>query len=487
MSTKKGKEVREIIKKGVVWFFIIVLIGCFIVSLAYSPWSSRQNIQGYRVVKVGGQIYSYEPNAPYYYLYSWLKKGYSDSLKGQLDPAQLNNYVLSKSVDLMVQSGSIHQFAKTIGITPSREAVTRNIEIITRSQLNKAPDQGLLDFAEMRYDVDAVEGNNGDILNIAGLPTYAELYSFSEMENFNHSADFLYIDVTNFIVSKLTSDDIKDYYESNFSKYIKELTINELSTTSKLSAFNMTRDAQTLGWDKTVEKYKAYGANYINSEKISDVQGSLTRFTAALKLKAGGITPKPVFENREYHVVMLAGYQPFADLKPEDRKAVEMDLINNKYDDLRTKYDGTIKEAVAKAEDSLKSSQDFKRASEVSGLSYLHSDKISPLNSSLTDEKGDKVLPVLDNKDLADFLFTSAPMSVSKTFYTDGYIVIAKILKKGAAVNVDYKDLAKIYPSVMRYKSYVALNDWIKSIDRRYPHSVFTNDMNNLSLLLKGE
>ncbi len=486
MKNKRGKELWMLIKRGFVLFFIFLVIGSFVVSLAYSPWSTRREIQGFRIVKVKNEIYTYEPNTPFYYLYSEMKKNMSDSLKKEFDPAQLNRYVVTRSVDIMIKSASVYQFAGEIGLKASQDALRRNIEFITRSPLYRAPDRGLLDFAAMQYDLGAMEGNNGDILNVTSLPTFAELYSFNEMENYTHSAEFLYLDVTNFIASSLTADDIKDYYDNNFGKYIKEVTISELSTTSKLTAFNICHDALSDGWEKTVEMYKGK-VNYINSEKISDAHGSVTRFNAALKMKKGGISQKPVFENREYHIIMLNDYQAYGELKPENRKMVEIDLINDKYNDLRTKYDSAIKNAVTKAEDFLKTSQDFKSASKVSGLLYIYSEKVSPLNPVLTDEKGEQILPILDNNDISDFIFSAKPLSVSRTFYTDGYIVIAKVLKKASHVKFDYKDLAKIFPSVRKYRSYVSIDDWSKSIEIRYPHTIYEDDIKNLQQFLKSE
>jgi len=204
-------------------------------------------------------------------------------------------------------------------------------------------------------------------------------------------------------------------------------------------------------------------------------------------MKKGGISQKPVFENREYHIIMLNDYQAYGELKPENRKMVEIDLINDKYNDLRTKYDSAIKNAVTKAEDFLKTSQDFKSASKVSGLLYIYSEKVSPLNPVLTDEKGEQILPILDNNDISDFIFSAKPLSVSRTFYTDGYIVIAKVLKKASHVKFDYKDLAKIFPSVRKYRSYVSIDDWSKSIEIRYPHTIYEDDIKNLQQFLKSE
>src|SRR5271157_22939 len=176
--TKKGKELWTMFKRGFVLFFILLVIGSFVVSLAYSPWSSHQDLTGYRVAKVKDEVYSYQPNTPYYYLYSEVKKNLADSLKSQLDPAMFNQYVISKSVDYLVRSATVYQFARDIGVTPSQDSLRRIIEITTRSPLYRAPDQGMLDFAAMQYDLNAMEGDNGDILNVSGLPTYAELYSF---------------------------------------------------------------------------------------------------------------------------------------------------------------------------------------------------------------------------------------------------------------------------------------------------------------------
>ncbi len=485
--TKKGKELWTMFKRGFVLFFILLVIGSFVVSLAYSPWSSHQDLTGYRVAKVKDEVYSYQPNTPYYYLYSEVKKNLADSLKSQLDPAMFNQYVISKSVDYLVRSATVYQFARDIGVAPSQDSLRRIIEITTRSPLYRAPDQGMLDFAAMQYDLNAMEGDNGDILNVSGLPTYAELYSFYEMENFTHSAEFLYLDVTNFIVNRLTTDDIKGFYDDNFGRYVKELSIDELSTGSKLMAFNICRDVQTDGWEKTIDKYKGK-ANYLKSEKISDAHGTTTRFAAALKLKKGAVSQKPVFENREYHVIMLGSYPAYNDLNPENRKTVEIEFINLKYNELRSKYDGDIKKAVENAEASLKISPDFKKAASVSGFIYLNSDKVNPLSPVLADEKGNQAtLPILENKDLADFIFTSKPLSVSKTYYTDGYIVIAKVLKGSTLTNIDYKNLVKVFPSVRRYKSIVTLGDWSKSLEKRYPHTIYEDDLKNLQQVLKGQ
>ncbi len=486
--SKKQKVLWSAVKRAFVLFFILLVIGSFVVSLAYSPWSSRGgDMSGYRVAKIKNETYYYMPNTPYYYLYSIIRKNMSETMKGDVDENLLSQYALARSVSTLLESATIYQFAEENGVKPSQDAIRRIIETTTRSYLYKAPDQGLLDFAAIQYDFNSLEGSSGDIMNSVSIPTYAELYNFYEMENYTHTAEFIYLDITNYISGKLSQDDIQGFYDDNYGRYVNELTIDELSTTSHSLAYSISDDAKTLGWEKTVDKYKSR-ANYINTIALKDTHGTSTRYAAALKMKKGGISQKPVFENREYHIIKLAGYQPYRSIKPENQKTVLLDFIHSKFSDLRAKFDPDIKNSVMKAEAYLKTSSDLKKASSLSGFSYLISYKISPMSSVIIDEKGNQVpFPALENQDLMDFLFKSNAGSISRTFSTENYIVIARLVKKAPAANLDYRNLGSEFRPYQRYKSIIAMQDWFNSVELRYPHIVYTNEITNLQKILKKE
>ncbi len=481
MDKKLQKQIWTYFKRGFVFFFILLVIGSFIVGMVVSPWSTRQGVPQFRIAQIKKEMYSYQPNSSFYYIYSFIRQNLASRLKGQLDETALNQYAISQSVQVLINYGSIYQFAQDNGIQSSPDALRGIIESSIRGYLYKAPDKGLLDYAEMQYANNALEGQNGDIVNTLSVITYAELYSFYDLENYKQTAEFLYLDITNYIASRLTPEQIQTYYNDNFSKYVNEITIEEISTKTNAIAYNFNKDALQNGWDKTLEKYKGQVA-YIKTVTLKDARGVATRYTAALRLKKDGISPKPLFENREYHVLKLDSYPSLKSLSAVGQKAVFSEFVYNKFTDLRVKYDGDIKNAAAKAEASLKSSSDFKKAAAVSGFKYVFTDKLTPVSTELNDDKGNPVtIPVLENNEWMDFLFTSAPSVISKTFYTDGYILIMKVLKKGVAKNLVYQNLGKdTAVALARYKDSAGIRDWFNSVEARYPHVIYENDIKEL-------
>jgi len=482
MDTKKKRELWALTKKIFIYSFIFLIIISFVVGLVYSPWGrSNAHVNAYNIVKIKNEVYSYQRNSPFIYLLGLIRRDVEQRFRGQLEEKDINKYIVAQGIELLINYGMLYQFSKDLGISSSPEGLRSIIETTIQQVLDRAPDYGLIELGQMEYANLVLSGQNGDVINAISPVTLAELYSYYELENYNLTAEFLFIDITNYIVSRITENDVSKYYEENAGKYSPEFSAEEVTVKKMNSAYQFMQDINALGWNKAIEKNKGQ-ISYNPSLTIKNIPGFKKRFTAAQKMKKGALVEKPLFEDKEYHIFRITDFTPIKKLSDATKKAIFSDYVATQFQDLRNKYDVEIKNSISKAEQFLKANPDFYKASQVSGMKYIKADKINPVSTVISDQKGNPVeIPVLENNEWMDFLFKSMPNSISKTYYTDGYIVIMKTLKRSINRNLSYQDIEKETAfKLSRYKYASTTKDWLKSLAIRYPHKVFEENINKI-------
>lgn len=478
---QKKKKFKEMFRKIVINFFVWLIIIAFVSTLGVY-WGNKQQYNVIKIAEVNGKVYTYQPGSPFFYLLSGVRENLSKRYQGKADFESLNNYIVNYSAQLLANNAVIYDFTKKIGITPSKEILRNILEYSLKGRLTSSPDKGLLEYGEMEYANYALSGDNGDIMNVLSVyPTSGELYSYYDLVNFSSVADILYLDVTNYILDRISDADIEKHYIDNISNYASEITVAELTVKTKALAYEILKSALTNGWDAAVNEYR--GKSVYNPNLLLKKQaGQQKRFTLVATVKKGDIAPKAQFENGEYHVLRVTGYPPLKSLDKIYREAIVSDYVLRNFSALRTKYDPDLKNSISKAENMIKSGADFQTVSASTGMKYLRSGKITPVSEAITDTRGSNVnLPYLQNQEWLDFLFSAKKGEVSKTFQNGNTIVIFKLLSKGLGKNNIYQDINKdVLVQYMRYKNTAFNQDWSKNLKARYKVKVFEDQLQKL-------
>lgn len=478
---QKKKKFKEMFRKIVINFFVWLVIIAFVSTLGVY-WGNKQQVNVIKIAQVNGKVYTYQPGSPFFYLLSGVRENLSKKYKGNADFDSLNNYIVNYSAQLLANNAVIYDFTKKIGIAPSKEVLRNILEYSLKGRLTSSPDKGLLEYGEMEYANYALSGDNGDIMNVLSVyPTSGELYSYFDLVNFNSEAELLYLDVTNYIIGRISDADVEKHYEENISNYASEITIAELVVKNKATAYDILKSALTNGWDSAVAQFKGK-AVYNGYVLLKKVSGTQKRFALAATVKKGDIAPKAQFENGEYHVIKVTGYPPLGSLERIYREAIISDYVLKNYSALKTRFMPDLKASITKAETMIKSGSDFQTVAYSTGMKYVRSGKISPVSEAISDTRGSNVnLPYLQNQEWLDFLFSAKKGEVSRTFQNENTIVIFKLLNKGVGKNNIYQDVNKdVLVQYMRFKNTAFNQDWSKNLKARYTVKIFEEELPKL-------
>ncbi len=478
MERKKKKQFREIVNKAIIYTIISLVIITFIVGLVYTPWNRGPRIESTKIAEINKNTFVYQPGSSYYYLANTIRSSITGKNKENIDQYTINKY----AAQLLVNYDIMNDYANKIGISPSKETLRSIIEYILRGRLNALPDKGLMEYGSMEYANLTFSGENGDLANSITPVTIAELYQYYDLLNFMAQTELLYINITNYIIGKISEKDIEGFYLQNISNYSTEAYVEEVSISNKALAYEMNKFSQEGGWNKMIDNYKGKYI-YTNQLTLKNLPGLSKRFFLALTAKTGDITQKPQFENGMYHILKIIGFPNINNLNISNKNILENDYVSKEYTNLRTKFDADIKDSVHKAEEMIKSKSDFRTIANATGMSYVKTGKISPVSVTLKDEKDNIIpLPLIQNDAWTEFIFSANKNDVSKTFNNDDYIVIIKEISKGVSTNIVYQNIDQdVALAYMNFKISASRKDWFDNLKKQYQIKVFDEDIKKFS------
>jgi hypothetical protein len=475
---QKRKKLFQWIKKAVITFFIGMVIFSFVISLVYSPWDNGGKQSFTTVAELNKQIFNDQPGSMFSYLWLNLKESISKNNSAQADQTAVAKYAASLAVNYSI----LRDFAKKQGIEPSAEGTRNIIESIIHAPLVQSPSKGLLEYSHLLYASEALSEYGGDIGNALSLsPTATELYSYYDLANLSATAEILYIQTSNFIMNQIKDSEVNDFYLANISNYAKEALVDDMAVKGQSLVYEINSYVLTNGIEKALEAYKGK-ISYTQNLKLSNVSGLAKRFAAALKAKEGSFLPKPQFEKGEYHILHLKNLPKLSQISQKDRNQVFSDYVFKNFAQLKLKFDSTIKEAVQKAENALKANQDFRLASQVSGMAYVKTGKISPVDRLLKDEKGNEInLPFFENDAWGDFIFSAQNNEISKALETTNVIVIIKALSKTINTNISYQNIKEeTVMDYLKFKNEAYRKDWFDQVKSAYHYKIYDDNISRL-------
>lgn len=475
---KKRKETfKKIIVNIVVWGVVLAFV------MTIGVYMGEQKPTDYkRLVKVGKMMFDDRPGSEYNTYVSVFSDQVREQYKASISSSIMRKFIINQSLKMLEYDAVIYDFAQKNGVEVSKQYLQ---SIFSRGRNTAVPSQQIINYHKMFRVRQGFVGQMGDLNNMVSFINMSEIYSYFDIINYVVTSEILYLNITNFVAAKLNFDDAKSYYSDNIYRYANEIYIQDITVNKKRLAHEITEYAKTNNWDKALAKYKTQytitGDITINSEKnvsrrYEVAMQMLTNTNADFMDK---VTPKPVFENGEYHIFKIVGLPTYETLDKTAKKSILAEYAEVNYPTLEAKYKPLADEAVKKAGIMAKSGTSFKQIASITGMTYIKSGKISPVNRLLRDSVGEVVnIPLMKNNKWLDFLFTAKITSVSSVFNNDGYAVILKVLNRGVNPDMDYENIDdEIQMRYARFKNDAVVEDWYDSIREKAEVTTYTNEI----------
>jgi hypothetical protein len=481
---QKQRKARETFKKIVINVFIWALIIAFVSTIGVTWNSNRRSADIFKVVQVNGRLYDNRPGATFNYIYSATRDQISRNDKVDMDSRELEKVSVERAADILQNYAMLLDFAQKNGVKPSQEMLRGVIEALT-GRATSVPTKGLIDYATMEYVNASLTGNQGDLLSAFGPVTLPELYSYFDLVNFTVGADVAYIDVTNFIQSRIADAELQSFYQSNISHFAGEVKVDELSVSNKTFAYQVAAFAGSNGWDKTLEAYRS-NTVYTNNLVLRGESGLSKRYVAVLTNVAGSVLKKPQFENGVYHIIRVDSFPDLNNLGATYKTNVLMEYVLKNYSNLSARFSPQLEATVTKAAALAASNSDLQTVAASTGMRFVKTAKTSPINQMLRDEKGDKLpLPILNEDSWFDAMFSTPVNHVSGVLRTSSFIAILKPVYKGANPNIDYEKIDQdVAMRWINFKNFTTSQDWAENLRESTRVVTYGDDIKKIEQLM---
>jgi hypothetical protein len=483
MSTEEyqiRKKRREKFRKIVINFVVWVIIIAFVATIGVF-WGDQAASGGFpKIVKVNRATYDYRPDSVFSHLHEEIRQGIVEQSRGLLDPDFVSRYSLSQTVQAIVNYAVIYDFGKSVGVEASQTYLRRAVEQIYGGR-RVIPSEGMLDYLKIRQVNSAIAGNSGVVPNVFGNITVAELYSFFDIVNFQAVTDILYLNTTNFISRKIDREEIEGYYRNNANIYAREVYVDNIAVEERPLAVEMTRFIQTEGWDTALKEYEGK-YTLIRNLTLKDERGLNRRYNSAIKMNPGEVLTNTQYEDGLYHIIRVNNFPRFASLDAYTREAITRDYIAENYSLLKSRYLNQIEEAIKTAEAMIVTGSSFNAVANTTGMSYIRTAPFSPVTDAIKDQNEETIqVPILNNLEWLDFVFTANKNEASPVFRTDDFAVILRVIERKESFDFSYEEIdEKVYLNYMRFKNYAGNSDWFNTIKNKANIVIYTNEIEEL-------
>lgn len=488
MSTKKQMDAKQLIRQIVVYTLIFLLIGAFVIGLVASPFGNGGQAHGEKIVTVAGKTYRYMYDAPsaFNMVYGQMSDRFARYTGQKSMNESLRRIVWLQTTNVFTELAVMHRFAEDNGIKASDEEMKLMVQQYYQGMPDSAPSLDLLEYLKMQYSDNALSGTMGDFANVFYTdPSMTELYTYYMLETLTVQAEVLYLDLTNYLVSRADDAKVAEYYRSRWTNYTPQISLEQAAFGSKMTAYEFSQYAQTNGWDAAV---KQFGTNVsVSRAVLSNGTGTMKRFNLALTMKPGEIARKPQYEEKIYYILKLDALPEYTTLSADLKQQVRQDYALVHMSELSAAFSGDIDALVNQAKGLLAAKPDLAAVSKALPFSYVKTAALNPLSDTLRDS-GDIVvnLPYFENPAWSDFLFTAPQGRISEPFKAEGYVVFFKVDARTQKVF----DISKVDQEAMSryvsFKTMAAKKDWMASVSRRYKVQLHPEGMEKVMAAQNG-
>jgi len=479
----KRKKRRERFKKiglnVLIWLVIISFVG----SIGFGSFRSAVNYP--KVMKINGKTYRYKSGSAFNYILSQNERQNGERYKGKVSPKAIHSFSVDQSIQNLLSMGLLYDFAKKKGnIRPSKKAVQNMMRYIVGGRLPNNPQDGFITFVEMEYVRGALSGQSGDILNAISPVNTAELFSYFDLINYSAQAEVAWLDITNYLKTRIADKQLSSYYQKNLKTYTTEVFVQDLTVKSKQKSVAILKYVQENGWDAAVKLYATNKiVEYFPEVNLTSSGDTAKRFELVNGIQVGDSPATAPFENRAYHVMKVKKYASFDQLDASVQDVLRRDYLSTNYQQLERDAQKDLEQIADRLSKMTKAKQSLKYVAKSLGLKYALTARLSPVDQRIRDAVGTTLdLPLLAEENYREYLFRGVPGTVSKVFQSPSRLLVMKLKKRGFNEKQNYAEGIdrQVYLRYNAFKTRAVSQDWIENLKKNSKYQIFKTDIKKI-------
>lgn len=465
---KKRVSLKQKIFRVLLYALVLLIIVSFVFMVGgRGTTTSNQYIP---VVTVDGKEYDNRPGSPFRMIYNSVQQRFKNFIFYSFSPEELEQFAYKRSVEMLIDYALIHNFARKQGIYPTPTMLQNFVQAY-----GVQPSESFLEYVKMEYDYQALMGVNGDFANAISLYNELELYFFLELIKYTAEIEILYLNLTNFLSQQIDSIEMAKFYNLNNYLYAPSVTVDDMVFDNKKDAYKVLEFIMNNSWDAALDLFSKR-FTLIPQLELSKKEDSINRYKEAVNYNPGEVSPNLIYENGRYHILKVVSFPAYKELNDNQKSAIALDYVKVNYEQLTNKYWNTIQTSINRAQNFISQRKSFSEIAKNIGFNYIHTAEVSPLNSSIYDQDNNPVdLPILNDLEMLNFIFTSIEDAVSQIFQKGDLVIILKVLKRGMNLNLIEQNLSEqIVQEFMEFKNRAISSDWLDMLKSK--HSVVVNE-----------
>ncbi|MCX7881665.1 MAG: hypothetical protein N2314_00380 [Brevinematales bacterium] len=459
-ASEKRKLLVQRIRYGALVLFTSLIIISFVVSLAYNPFSSQERMRS-KLVKVNGKWFYEGVDTGFGYWYDEQKNRLQQQGVSFSDK-EIEQLFYEESIKNYAKTLSVVAYTKGLGIRPSDFFYKQLAQALYRTE---KPTFGEREYLDIFYIRDIFLGNWGDIQNTLLLSPSSLALLYQDSQNLAYDVEIVYTEKTNFVARFVEKADLETYYQQNVTNFLDTVIVDRISLTNKnvvsnrVLAEHILSNVQSMGWEKAVATLPPEAVVTkdvtITRERYPRVFESLQMVTSSMVL------PRPLFENKQYHVIRIQKTPSFEGLSAFAQQRLLKSYLALHFDALWAKYASQLTQTLASLQ--ANPSGDWKTMVSNKPFGYVRLPKLSLVDVYAQDSEG-SVFPyqLSQHPEVLSFLVSSAA-SVKQFEFGGVYL----LLRKNGISRTQVKPQTAMTSEAYYYIMNAWNQDWQKMVETK--------------------
>ncbi|MFN4216195.1 MAG: hypothetical protein ACK4HQ_02150 [Brevinematales bacterium] len=456
-SEKRKIFVQRIRYVALVLFTSLIIIS-FVVSLAYNPFSSQGRMRS-KLVKVNGKWFYEGIDTGFAYWYDEQKNRLQQQGVNFSD-SEIEHLFYEESVKNYGKTLSMVEYTRRLGVKPSDFFYSQLSQALYRTA---KPTFGEKEYLDIFYTRDMFLGSWGDIQNTILLSPSSLALLYQDTKNLVYDVEVVFTERTNFVARFLDKGDLEAYYQQNLTNFLDTVVVDRITFTNKNTVSNRMLAETTLatiqakGWDEALAT--------LSPEAVVTKSMSLTRdkhprvFELLETVSSNTILPKPLFENKQYHIIRVQRVSSFEELSGFAQQRLLKAYLALHFESLWAKHSNDLVQTMASLQ--ANPSLDWKAMVSHKPFGYVRLPKLSLVDLYPEDAEGN-VFPyqLSQHPEVLSFLVSSE--ALVKQFEFGGvYLVI----RKNGMAKIEEKPKTSLTSDASYYIMNAWNQDWQKMVE----------------------
>ncbi|MGL4562269.1 MAG: hypothetical protein ACRCVW_00235 [Brevinema sp.] len=321
------KNVRHKIVKIILQFFVWILIIAFVSTIGATFDTQSTPI----VIKSKSSQIDLAGNSLFMLERSSLNEqtDTEDNRFQNIDPRMYNRDLDQSTLSNTMLLTARKDFFKEIGLRPSQKV----------KEYYRAQNGYSAEFNELQYNLQSFFGNLG-ALNSISMITIADIYAFNELLNFEISTEFISLNKTNFLIGKISSDQLFAYFQKNILQWADNINIMEFTFENRGEARKGKNLIKEKGLDIALEELSINKKITISTNKnIVANRENFNYLTEILKAytnrsEDAQTISEPIYYNGQYKIAVLNDDLSLSNMDPQKLFQISKSYVSENYKSL---------------------------------------------------------------------------------------------------------------------------------------------------------